>query len=81
MLLFCRETLALEVCFSIAIEHQRWKCVIQVQWDIRAGSVLFKHNGTSALEVCCSIAVEQQRAALEVGYLIAVEHQRWKWGI
>jgi len=43
--------------------HQRWKCVIQLQWDIIVGSVLFNCNGTSALVVC---------------YSITVEHQRWK---
>jgi len=44
----------------MAEEHQHWKCVIQLQWDIIVGSVLFNYSGTSALEVCYSIAVEQQ---------------------
>jgi len=43
--------------------HHRRKCVIQLQWDIIVGSVLFNCSGTSALVVC---------------YSITVEHQRWK---
>ena len=42
------------------------KCVIQLQWNISVGNVLFKYRGTSALVVCYSIAVEQQSSTFVI---------------
>jgi len=50
----------MEVCYSNTEEQQRWKCVIQIQRNNNAGSVLFKYSGTAMMEMCYSNTEEQQ---------------------
>jgi len=50
----------MEVCYSNTEEHQCWKCVIQIQRNISAGSVLLKNRGTAMMEVCYLKTEEQQ---------------------
>ena len=60
MLFKNRGTAMMEVCYSNTDEQHRWNCVIQIQRNSNAGSVLFTYRGTSIMEVNYSNTEEQQ---------------------